>query len=452
MPEPAPPTSPPSNLPAFLSTAKAQYLFAVHDGTAAEWVVVMGNEAGDLDSLASSLALALFLSLTRPDARGKVVPLLQTPHADLHLRPENLHALSLASLDPSALLCLDDVPSPLPSGKFALVDHNRLNPYFSASPSTAEVVAVVDHHDDEGLYTDTADPRVVQVPTGSCASLVALLYRERVPGAMGADLAVLLLSAIIIDTAGLKEGGKAERADREAAAWLSPLASRVPALRPGTLVHGSDLGAGEVDVAGLTRVLQERKFDVGGLGTYDLLRRDYKEYSLAPSFPLSASLSPSSSPGTAPVQVGLATVPRGLKSWLPADHFFWGECQRWMDARGLGVLGILMTFTGSGKKGKRKHKRQQLWIVRRGYEEVGRRLWEGLEGSGELEVVRKGVGKYLEGAKGEEGERGKAEMDMEGEEMEKEEREGRVRVYKQGNAKATRKAVAPLVRRIIEGG
>ena len=99
------------------------------------------------------------------------VALTQTPRAELHLRAENLHALALAQLDPDTdILCIDDVlissaEAPFPSSSFALVDHNRLHTRFSRANPSARVVAVVDHHADEGLYRDSADPRLITVPT-----------------------------------------------------------------------------------------------------------------------------------------------------------------------------------------------------------------------------------------------------------------------------------------------
>ena len=63
------------------------------------------------------------------------MPLAQTPRDDLHLRAENLHALSLAGFDSTSpeILCIDEIEStsPFPSNKFALVDYNHLQTKFT---------------------------------------------------------------------------------------------------------------------------------------------------------------------------------------------------------------------------------------------------------------------------------------------------------------------------------
>ena len=55
------------------------------------------------------------------------------------------------------------MPTPQ-QARFAVVDHNRL-----LSSFTDEVVAIIDHHEDENLHI-TADPRVIK-PVDFCASL-----------------------------------------------------------------------------------------------------------------------------------------------------------------------------------------------------------------------------------------------------------------------------------------
>jgi exopolyphosphatase len=98
----------------------------------------------------------------------------------------------------------------------ALVDHNVLRTTYT-SPST-NVVAVIDHHEDEGQYKDTANSRIVE-PAGSCSSLVVRSYQSFSNLFIPPELSTLSLSAILIDTHGLKMGGKALDVDREAAAF-----------------------------------------------------------------------------------------------------------------------------------------------------------------------------------------------------------------------------------------
>jgi exopolyphosphatase len=382
---------PPNALAAFLHETKSGYLGAISGGTANDWTVVLGNEAGDLDSLASAIALAWFLAPTQ-----RAVPLYQAARADLHLRPENLYALELAGLGDAqeALLCASDVPAPLPSTRFALVDHNALTAPFASANAT--IVAIVDHHVDEEKHPD-ASPRLITVPTGSCASLVASLFPD--PATLPPSLSSLILSAIVIDTQGLKTGGKAEAADHAAAAALAPLSGLEPA------GFGGDNG-----LAALNAALQTKKNDVSTLSTRDLLRRDYKEYLYAGG-----------------ERIGLASVPVSLHVCAANNSAFAQATSGWAVERKLDALGVLTSFRDPdhlNKKGNAKHRREQLWLAQ---PELAGRLFEGLEANVELdlrETTLDGTGAFGEGWK--------------------------TRAYKQKNADATRKVTAPVVKAIIE--
>ncbi|PSR75684.1 hypothetical protein PHLCEN_2v8975 [Hermanssonia centrifuga] len=416
--------APSKTLADFVATQKAAYLNAVEEGKATDWTVVMGNEAGDLDSLASAIAYAWYATEIQ---KSPTVSLIQTPRSDLHLRAENLHALSLAGFDVTepAILCIDDIPpsSPFPSNRFALVDHNRLQPAFYLENPDARVVAIIDHHDDEGCHKDTADPRIIVTPTGSATSLVARLLEEKCPSAIPSELATLLLCGILIDTNGLKEGGKAEMTDRAAAAFL---------LSHSLLVSesGDSAGSGLQDhdqIQGLSAVLHSKKADVSHLGTRDLLRRDYKEYTMVPSWAPEKT-----------ILVGLCSVPVGLKSWISRDDAFWASTEQWAEDRKLSVLGILTSFRDEekmNKHGKAKHRREQLFVVKEdGVEGLAERLFKGLKHSEELELKKR---TFVEHYGVEEGVGFGPSF--------------QAKVWQQGNTDATRKVTAPLVKDIIEG-
>ncbi|KAG2135168.1 hypothetical protein DEU56DRAFT_871761 [Suillus clintonianus] len=237
-------------------------------------MVVMGNEAGDLCSLTSALGY----SWLRSNTSGKAIAFITTPREDFMLRAENLYALGLAGINQpfEELYCSSD-PMPSQVSQFALVDHNVLHTSY-ASP-TARVVAVIDHHEDEGQYKDTADPRVVE-PAGN--------YINHQFFSIPPELSTLLLSPVLIDTRGLKEGGKA--------------------------IDGR--------IQSLSTTSGEKKLSVSHLSTRDLLRRDYKEYTF--TTPASDNAVQSSNV----IAVGLATLAE----------------------RDLSILGMLTTFRN--KKGK----------------------------------------------------------------------------------------------------
>ncbi|KAH9000558.1 DHH phosphoesterase [Lactarius hatsudake] len=400
-----------SSLPEFLRVQKSGYLQALGKGDTqnGRWTISLGNEAGDLDSLASAVAYAWYAT---HHLGQSTVPLLQTPRADISLRAENLYALDFSGVDPSHLLTGDELPTnAAPAEKYALVDHNTLTGRFAAYEGV-RVVAIVDHHEDEKHHLD-ASPRIIEVPTGSCSSLVARLIKKEWPEGMSRAVARLLLSAILIDTGGLKAGGKAEVADREVAPFLL---ERAELTGVGVLVDNQ----GVKGVKELTKTLEAKKDSVDHLGPRDLLRRDYKEYRFVPSWNTKGTL-----------VVGLASVPRGIKAITGGDEKGGGvlgaACVAWLQEKGLDMLGVLTSW-----KDKGKHRREMVWVVRDD-KEAKERLWKGLEGSEELKVERKKGKKYVDG-------------------MESGVGQGlKVRVYEQGNSHATRKVTAPLVRVIVEG-
>lgn len=390
----------------------------------------------DLDSLASAIAYAWYVSEAQ---EMPAVALVQTPRNDLHLRAENAHALGLVGVSLEDLLCVDDAhpapTSPFPSTRFALVDHNRLGPRFSANNPAARVVAIIDHHADEGLHPD-ADPRIVTPGVGSCSSLVAELLQRKCADRLPREVATLLLASIVIDTGGLVPGGKAIEVDQRAAAFLASkctlATADASAFDAAPSLHGS------ATIQELNATLQTKKNSVAHLSARDLLRRDYKEYALTPAF----------APGRE-LAIGLASVPLGLVSLVSRDApRFVQDVKTWMDERGLSALGLLTSFRDEhkpGKSGKGKHRREQLWVVRarddvegeRGGE-LARRLFEGLEGSEELRMKRKKWKKLGVNP---------AVWEMVGGPF----GEGwRVAAWKQKNADATRKTTAPIVKAIVE--
>ena len=401
----------------------------------------------DLDSLASSIALA-YLSSTLNASR--MVPLLLTPNKFMHLRPENLLALKHANIPVDVLIHPETLPNKLTTQDlsaqgvhFALVDHNRLLPIFGSG----EVDIIIDHHADEDVHKNAE--RLIQVPTGSCASLVTKHFRQAwkaasssPAGAAGSpvppELATLLLSSIAIDTSGLKDGGKAVDTDFESASFLYPKSTFAAG---DSTLSGSDMSITESSsippaFTEFSDLLIQHKYDVSALSTHDLLIRDYKEYIL-----------PTSSKSFPALQVGLSTVPMAIKESLKRESNGWtsyvATLDEYMHEKNLDIEGVLSTYK-SEKKGK--HRRELLLLVRSGgsiktseeARKVRDELVQGLEADGgvlELEVwgEKDDSTKLKKRAK-----EGKEVLDSgEG---------GRWgMIWLQGNAKATRKQVAPLL-------
>ncbi|KAF8634367.1 hypothetical protein AX15_000938 [Amanita polypyramis BW_CC] len=370
---------------------------------------------------------------------------------DLSLRAENIYALSLSGItDPdSQLLFLSDIPpdsgtpgaGTFPSNKFALVDHNNLEERYSMSSTV--VTAIIDHHADEKQHL-TANPRVV-MPAGSCASLVThVLLSPTLEEGSGfeipSDLATLLLCAIFIDTNGLKPKKKALPVDYSAAFRLLPCSSLAPSVK-GFLPPSIDETSPSIQsekqlhdipaLQELTTTLDLKKSDLSQLSTYDVLRRDFKEYTI--EIPISTS----QSNGGAKIKAGLCTVPLPLKGDWAADGKLLESSIDWMTTRNLSILGILTAFhkIKSKKGGKGKHMREMAWFVRVPPSDSGvdldtlsGKLFSGLKTSEDLALKK----------------HKKFVIDI------GDRQDLKVKVYKQGNADVTRKGIAPLLQSILE--
>ena len=70
--------------------------------------VVMGNEASDLDSMASSIAYGYLLSQSLPG--GEIVlPVMNIPRDDFKLRTEAVYLFKEVGIDISRLVFLDEI-------------------------------------------------------------------------------------------------------------------------------------------------------------------------------------------------------------------------------------------------------------------------------------------------------------------------------------------------------
>lgn len=131
-----------------------------------EWILVMGNEGGDTDSLTSALTWAYHLTHSTQNTSDplKAVALLQTPADALDLRPENVLAIKMAkmSAEHRDLLNINELPEDVETlapklRGIVLVDH----PAPLRRWKDAKVLSIMDHHVDEGAAPD-AKPRIFE--------------------------------------------------------------------------------------------------------------------------------------------------------------------------------------------------------------------------------------------------------------------------------------------------
>lgn len=255
-----------------------------------------------------------------------------------------MHALSICGIQTTDILCLDDVTdqagSGFPSRRFALLDHNKLLEPFSSVPD-CEVVAVVDHHADEGLYAGLSPDKRLIAPTGSCSSHVGNILAQ-LDTDIDNNICKLLLCAILIDTHGLKSKSKTTPIDSHAVQYLLKL--------PTSLTNNKLPEA----IEQLSATLAAEKEDLSALGTVDILRRDYKEY----LYDLQSSLLHQ---GRSMARVGLSSGSLALEPWIKRELTkFWPGVLAFMGERNLDILGILPSFKGPNGSGTR----EQFWVVK----------------------------------------------------------------------------------------
>lgn len=231
------------------------YLSTARKNTATAAFVVLGNEAGDLDSMVSAIAYGFLRYLQ--DEHLSVLPVMPISRADFSLRPEAVYVFQEAGISPADIVFYDeiDLDALLAGGVgLILVDHNEL--CFQLKQYSHTVVGILDHHSDAGLYPD-ASLRVIKA-VGSTASLVAKEF-DLAGVTMDKNSATLLCGTILLDTVNLDSGaGRVTDADRDAVKRLLSLCS--------------------VSRQEFFETIHREKFNVAGLSTHDLLRKDYKEW------------------------------------------------------------------------------------------------------------------------------------------------------------------------------
>ncbi|MDC7231944.1 MAG: DHH family phosphoesterase [Spirochaetales bacterium] len=219
-----------------------------------EDIIIMGNQAADLDSCVSAFAFASLLTALNPEI--KIHPLIQGSFEDLRLKPEieSLFRRAGISLRPDHFTA-HFPPAPLKGSRnraLILVDHNRVD-----SPElTYRPVGIVDHHRDTGAYPGLSlrDIRIC----GSCSAIISEYWRESgLPLSRGN--ALLLAGAIAVDTGYLDPSwGKATELDRKEYTRL--------------------LGQLSPEDQDYLKTLLHVKNDLSHLNLMEHLKRDYKDF------------------------------------------------------------------------------------------------------------------------------------------------------------------------------
>ena len=241
---------------------------------------MIGNEAGDADSIVSALALA-YVDSVLATQKTLTTPVVSIPRADLPLRRETTLLLDYCGVHVDQLLYMDDdkelaqYQSPV---LVTLVDHNR----FSLQQFDWQVVEILDHHHDEECHVNVQgtarqiafiDNRALVAST--CTLVAERLFATTTTSEFPPQLSLALLGVMLLDTVNMSPtAGKVTPRDQAAIQ---------------TLVKGTDwsfldlelLNDGVVDTDKLYTRLSESKFDTDfwkSLSVRDALRLDYKQF------------------------------------------------------------------------------------------------------------------------------------------------------------------------------
>lgn len=219
-------------------------------------LLVMGNEASDLDSMASSIAFAYITAANEKDKT--IVPVMPIIKADFKLRTEVVYVFEQAGINPDNIIFMDEIDIERLLDRttgLALMDHNKLSKGFEGHGHKVSVI--LDHHKDEALYPH-ARKRIIE-PVGSTATLVGELLSEDSSGLADTHLAMLLTGTILLDTVNLDPG----------AGRVTPKDEAVAKILMKTCSFEQDH---------YFQAVRKAKFNTADLSTFDLLRKDYKEF------------------------------------------------------------------------------------------------------------------------------------------------------------------------------
>jgi len=206
--------------------------------------------------MASAIGYAYLLAATKRDKT--IVPVMPIPRGDFSLRTEAVYVFDQAGIDVANLIFWDDMDFESVLKRvvgLVLVDHNQLSG--GMSPHGNKVAIILDHHKNENLYPHAAQKLIA--PVGSTATLVGEQWITHCPDLIDAHLALLLWGTILLDTVNLDTS----------ACRVTPRDEKMAAI----LMKSCSLGQAQY-----FKKIQKAKFNTADLGTFDLLRKDYKQF------------------------------------------------------------------------------------------------------------------------------------------------------------------------------
>ncbi|KAH9257072.1 hypothetical protein BASA81_004893 [Batrachochytrium salamandrivorans] len=217
---------------------------------------VIGNEAGDLDSIVSSMLVAHFLN-QQQQQHGSYQAVLPFPPEQFRLRRDAVNLFTRSGYydmvhdTPTSLLFIDQV---LPT-KVVLTDANKPGSHL-AKFDNLQVMGIFDHHRDERQHLDLP-MRVVDETAGSCCSVVLDHFAQL---ELPRSLALLALGCILLDTRNMGTEVKYSQVDKRALAKVMQV-----------------MGTEGVNCRQLYDELMLARSDVSHLSLDELFQLDYKQ-------------------------------------------------------------------------------------------------------------------------------------------------------------------------------
>lgn len=320
--------------------------------------IIIGNEAGDADSIISALTLSHVNAIgtsqaSRDDskcgANSISLPLASINRDDLALRRDVVLILEAAGIDVDKIVYLDDDTFVSISKddnvdkEITLVDHNRIRSDLEGLKN--DVVEILDHHQDEMAHESVLG-EMRKIAFEGQAALVGstcTLITERLmeiefdeSAKVDAGLGVMLLGVILLDTMNMsKEAAKGTARDERAIDFLMEKTDW-NSLEIKDEVKSKICGSTDSIVTGQLpnrslyfEYLRDSKFDSSfweSMSPRDALRIDYKRF----------EPSTGSTDGT----FGLSSVLLSLEKLVAKDGFY-HDAVSYMDDVDVDLLGVM---------------------------------------------------------------------------------------------------------------
>ena len=330
--------------------------------------LVIGNEAGDADSILSAIGLSYLKALENAsqgdDGKELIVPIVSIPADSLKFqRPETTFLLADCAgmenvkADVNDLIAIDQTELLPKRATLTLTDHN----VFRKKEGYEWIVTeIVDHHLDEENHMDTCSPSKRTIAFDDSRALVAsttTLIAEQFfasdnTSEMPPSLAILLLGTILLDSVNMDpKAGKGT--PRDAAAiqrlleetdWCQlTLPNEILALENGENCENNPCAP---DPMKLFQKLQSAKFSPdfwNGLTAEQAIRMDFKSYSI----PATGSTSESS--------FGLGSILLGMDSFFQKHRDTLSQTMaRVMEEDQSELLGLLFNTFGNDDQRRRQ--------------------------------------------------------------------------------------------------